>query len=139
MPALDGRIKVAFDEFDNTSQVYMRFQHQPRHPKLLNLGQKTMMASTLDMFRYCSVHLGIFDTYILLARMLFCVHFIKCPYNSMICSPHVQDHPLLMRPCHVFLSKKAGCMKTAPCATLEDDQATFQRRQRVRNVHRDPS
>ena len=37
MPALGGRIKVEFDEFDKASRVYMLFQHQPRNPKMSNL------------------------------------------------------------------------------------------------------
>ena len=52
MPALGGRIKVEFDEFDKASRVYMLFQHHPRNPKMSDLLQKTTMSSKLDMFRY---------------------------------------------------------------------------------------
>ena len=61
MPALGGRIKVEFDEFDKASRVYMLFQHHPRNPKMSNVWQKTTMASKLDMSRYCLIHFDIFS------------------------------------------------------------------------------
>ena len=52
MPALGGRVKVEFVEFDKNLHVCMLFQNHPRNPKISNLQQTTSVASKLDMFRH---------------------------------------------------------------------------------------
>ena len=60
MPALGGRIKVEFDEFDKNSHAYILFQHHPINLKMSHLSQKTTMVSTFDMPRYCLIPFDIF-------------------------------------------------------------------------------